>query len=88
MIGIADHQLDTFSCLHQEKDNQLTLTRLKALGFSSIIFDTNTATIEQDINGSLHQKVQEFVDFLNDTSLNFQVIVNDFEGGVVFLLIP
>ena len=88
VIGMADHQLDTFSCLHQEKNNQLTLSRLKALGFSSIIFDTNTATIEKDVNGSLHKKVQGFVDFLNDPTLEFQVVVNDFEGGVVFLLIP
>ncbi|MDD5469268.1 MAG: glycosyltransferase family 39 protein [Candidatus Peribacteraceae bacterium] len=89
VIGIADHQLDTFACLHQEQDNELTLARLKGLGFSSIIFDTNTATIEQDPNGSLHQKVQAFVDFLNTVAPeHLTVVVNDFEGGVVFLLLP
>ena len=88
IIGIADHQLDTFNCLHQEKDNALTLERLKALGFNSIIFDTNTATIEQDKNGSLHKKVNAFVDFLNDPSIGLQIMVNDPNNGVVFILIP
>lgn len=88
IIGVADNQLDTFHCLNQEKNPELTLQRLKALGFNSIIFDTNTATIEQDVNGSLHKKVQELVDFLNTQSLHFQVIVNDPGQGVVFVLIP
>jgi len=88
IIGIVDHQLDTFNCLHQEKDNALTLKRLKALGFNSIIFDTNTATIEQDKNGSLHKKVNTFVDFLNDPSIGLQIMVNDPGNGVVFILIP
>jgi len=88
IIGIADHQLDTFRCLHTEGDNKLTLQRLKALGFSSIIFDTNTATIEQNLNGTLHQKVQAFVDFLNDPSLGLQVVINDSSDGVAFILIP
>jgi len=88
VIGLTDHQLDLFSCLHQEQDDQLTLERFRALGFNSIIFDTNTATIERDENGSLHQKVQDFVDFLNNSSLGLQVLVNDMNAGVVFLLIP
>ncbi|MBI3332315.1 glycosyltransferase family 39 protein [Candidatus Peregrinibacteria bacterium] len=88
VIGLADHQLDTFNCLFQERDRQLTLRRLKALGFSSIIFDTNTATIEQDQGGSLHKKVQAFVDFLNDPTMGWQVLINDPEAGVAFLLIP
>ncbi|MFA6259370.1 MAG: glycosyltransferase family 39 protein [Candidatus Peribacteraceae bacterium] len=88
IIGITDHQLDTFRCLHQENDNQLTLQRLKALGFNSIIFDTNTATIERDIQGSLHRKVQEFVDFLNDPSLGMRAVVNDPDAGIAYILIP
>src|SRR5206468_1820624 len=40
VIGLADHQLDVFNCLFQERDPALTLKRLKALGFNSIIFDT------------------------------------------------
>ncbi len=88
IIGAADHQLDLFNCLYQERDAKLTLERLKALGFSSIIFDTNTATIERDPNGSLHQKVNALVGFLNTTELGLQMIVNDVSAGVAYVLIP
>ena len=88
VIGIVDHQLDVFNCLYGERDTELTLKRLKALGFSSIIFDTNTATIERDNNGSLHKKVQAFVDFLNDPKSGVQVMVNDTDGGVAYVIIP
>ena len=88
VIGMEDHQVDFFNCLHQERNNQLTLKRLKALGFNSIIFDTNTATIERNPNGTLHKKVETFVNFLNDTSLNLQVLINDPGAGVVYIIIP
>ncbi|TSC97130.1 MAG: Uncharacterized protein Greene101449_1293 [Candidatus Peregrinibacteria bacterium Greene1014_49] len=88
VIGLVDHQLDIFNCLYQERDSALTAKRLKALGFSSIIFDTNTSTIERDPNGSLHQKVQAFVDFLNDPDSGLQVVINDQDGGVAYLIIP
>jgi hypothetical protein len=86
VIGVADHQLDFFACLYQERNNELMLQRLKALGFNSIIFDTNTATIERDEHGSLHKKVEDFVNFLNTAGL--QIIVNDPKNGIAFLLIP
>ncbi len=85
-LPMTDNQLDFFNCLFQERDGTLTLERLKALGFSSIIFDTNTQTIERDPNGTLHKKVQGFVDFLNGPELGFQVIVNDPEAGVAFVV--
>ncbi len=88
IIALSDHQLDFFNCLHQERDPKLTLRRLQQLGFNSIIFDTNTATIERDSQGSLHTKVQAFVDFLNDRSLGLQVVVNDLEEGVAFVILP
>jgi hypothetical protein len=88
LIGMTDHQLDAFHCLNQEKNPELTLKRLKALGINSIIFDTNTATIERDPAGSLHKKVQEFLDFLNTPSLHLQVVVNDPSQGVSFILLP
>jgi hypothetical protein len=88
VIGLVDHQLDVFNCLYQERDSALMTKRLKALGFSSLIFDTNTATIERDANGSLHKKVQALVDYLNDPASGLQVIINDQDGGVVYVLIP
>ncbi|MBI3336805.1 hypothetical protein HYZ98_04555 [Candidatus Peregrinibacteria bacterium] len=87
VIGISDHQLDQFNCLHQERDPKITIARLKALGFNSIIFDTNTATIERT-DGTLHKKVQMFVDFLNSPEAGLQPVINDPGRGVAFVLIP
>lgn len=88
VIGLADHQLDVFNCLYQERDSVKMTKRLKALGFSSLIFDTNTATIEQDPKGSLHQKVQALIDYLNDPKSGLQILINDPGGGVAYLVIP
>jgi hypothetical protein len=88
LIPLADNQLELFKCLNQEGDPQLTLRRFQALGFNSIIFDTNTHTIEQDPNGTLHQKVQAFLTFLNTPNLGVRVLVNDPEGGIAFILLP
>lgn len=88
LIGTSDHQLDFFNCLFAERDSALTLKRLKVLGFNSIIFDTNTATIEKDTNGSLHQKVNAFLTFANTHSLGLVPEVNDPDGGVAYILLP
>lgn len=88
VIGVADHQLDFFNCLYQERDPSITVKRLKALGFNSIVFDTNTATIERNSEGSLHKKVNAFVSFLNNPESGLQVVINDPRAGVAFILIP
>jgi hypothetical protein len=88
ILPLADHQLGMFNCINQERDHALTLKRLKALGFNSIIFDTNTATIEKDPNGTLHQKVDAFINFANDTSLGLQMAVNDPGNGIAYILLP
>jgi len=88
VLPVADHQLDFFNCLHQERDPALTLKRLQALGFNSMIFDTNTQTIEQDPNGSLHQKVQMFVDFVNTPGLGLTLPINDPDSGIAFIILP
>ncbi|MBI1813309.1 hypothetical protein HY285_03775 [Candidatus Peregrinibacteria bacterium] len=87
VIGLADAQLDTFHCISQGKDPRTTVNRLKALGFNSIIFDTNTSTIERDPGGSLHKKVNDFVDFLNTPGIGLQIVINDPSAGVAFVLI-
>ncbi len=87
VIPIGDHQLDMFTCLYAERDAALTVKRMKALGFNSIVFDTNTQTIERDPNGTLHKKVQQFVDFLNTPNTGIQIIISDTSGGIAFALI-
>jgi len=87
-LGIADNQLGFFNCLHQEGDAPLTLRRLQALGFNSIIFDTGTPSIERDPNGSLHQKVNAFVEFANDPRTGVVTVINDPQSRVAFLLLP
>ncbi len=88
VLPVADNQLDLFTCINQDKNAALTVARLKALGFNSIIFDTNTSTIERDPNGSLHKKVQAFLDFANTPGLGLQAVVNDTAGGIVYILLP
>jgi hypothetical protein len=88
IITAHDNQLDTFNCLNQEEDHLLTLRRLQAFGFHSIVFDTNTATIEADPNGSLHQKVQRFLDFANDPAVGVIPVVNAPEDGIAYMLLP
>ena len=88
VIGVSDHQLDFFNCLYAERDAALTLKRLRWLGFNSIVFDTNTATIEKDQNGSLHQKVNAFLEFANTRSLGIMPQINDPNGGVAYILLP
>ncbi len=83
-----DNQLGFFNCINQEEDHALTLRRLQALGFHSIVFDTNTATIEQDPNGTLHQKVQRFIQFANDQSLQITPIVNNPGLGIAYMILP
>ncbi len=88
VLPISDSQLDLFNCLHQERDPALTLRRLQAMGFNGMIFDTNTQTIEADPNGSLHRKVQAFVDFVNTPGLGINVAVFNPEGGIAYILLP
>ncbi|MBU1123902.1 hypothetical protein KJ652_04890 [Patescibacteria group bacterium] len=88
IIGMVDHQLDFFNCIYQERDPMLTVHRLKALGFNSIVFDTNTATIERDPNGSLHQKVNTFLDFVNNPETGLNIVLSDTKGGIAYILIP
>jgi hypothetical protein len=88
VFPLADHQMGFFHCINQERDHALTVRRLKALGFNGIIFDTNTQTIEKDPNGPLHQKVQAFTNFVNDTTTGVQVVINDPGNGIAYILLP
>lgn len=88
VIGTSDHQLDVFNCMYAERDPAKAVARLKALGFNAIIFDTNTATIEQDVNGTLHTKVNAFVEFVNNPASGLQVVISDIGAGVAYILIP
>jgi hypothetical protein len=88
IIPKNDNQLEFFNCLNQEEDHLLTLRRLLALGFHSIVFDTNTATIEKNPQGTLHQKVQRFIDFLNNPAVDVTPVVNNPAGGILYVILP
>ncbi|MBP9750374.1 MAG: glycosyltransferase family 39 protein [Candidatus Peribacteraceae bacterium] len=87
-LPLSDNQLDFFSCVAQENDPALTTARLKAFGFNSVIFDLNTATIEADLEGTLHQKVQRFVTYASDPASGLQPVVVDQQSGIAYFLIP
>lgn len=88
VLPLADNQLDMFNCLYQERDAVKTLARLQALGFNSMIFDTNTQTIERDPNGSLHKKVDNFIEFVGTAGLGLELMINDPSAGVAYILLP
>ena len=83
----SDLWLDRFNCLHQERDDKLTLNRLKALGINSIIFNTKTVTVEDDRSGTLHLKAREFVDFLNNDQLELKVEIYDEKDGFALVAV-
>ena len=85
---IAKCEINKKSAILQENNHALTLQRLQALGINSIIFDTNTATIERDPNGSLHKKVNSFVSFLNNRSIGIVPLVNAPDAGISYALLP
>lgn len=88
IFPLADHQMQFFNCLNQERDHALTLQRLKALGFNAIVFDTNTHTIEKDQNGPLHKKVEAFTAFVNDPALQLPIPINNPDNGIAYILLP
>ena len=80
-----DNQLDTFNCIDNEQDDEVTLNRLQKLGFKYIILDLNTATIESNPEGTLHKKVNRFAEFANR---NLKIIINNEKSRIAFMKIP
>lgn len=88
LIVEDDSWLDRFNCLYQERDAELTIKRLKALGFNSIIYTTQEASIEKDKNGTLHKKARLLEEFLSRSDLGIKILVNDQKKfGTVFAVI-
>ncbi len=87
-IPVTDNQLDFFNCVSQGDDHATTTKRLKAYGFNGIIFDFNTASIEADPNGTLHKKVEKFVNYVSNPASGLQAAVVDPKSGVAYFLIP
>lgn len=87
-IPMNDNQLSFFDCLNQEENHALTLQRLQALGFHSIVFDTAVATIEADPEGTLHQKARRFLSFANDPAVGVFPVVNDIAGRIAYMILP
>ena len=69
-------------------DHKLTLRRFQALGIHRIVFDTNTATIEKDPNGTVHQKVTRCLAFANDPELGIVAVVNNPGNGIAYMILP
>ncbi len=88
LVPNGDNQLDFFSCIAQENDPALITARLKAYGFNGLIFDLNTASIEQDPNGTLHQKVQRFLNYVANPASGVQAAVVDPAAGISYFIIP
>ncbi len=82
---INDSQLDIFSCIDMGQDDAVTLERLRKLGIKYIILDLNVATIEKDLNGTLHQKANRFVQFARS---NLKILLNNMKLHIAFIKVP
>jgi len=87
VVGASDPQLDFFSCIYRERNPELTVARLKALGFNSIVIDTNLATIEDNPNGILHQRDNMLNDFLTQNPKLLKIVVDAPKNGVRYVQI-
>lgn len=81
----SDNQLDFFSCLSHGQNDEEAYRRLKALGFSYIVYDTETTTIEKDQNGSLHQKAGAFTEWVNRISLRGMAKIIVLKDRIAFI---
>ncbi|MCX6807945.1 MAG: glycosyltransferase family 39 protein [Patescibacteria group bacterium] len=82
---MEDNQLDVFKCLDTGENDSATLDRIRKLGFSYFILDLNVATIEQNMQGTLHQKARRFVEFANK---NLEILINNPQRGIAFMKVP
>jgi len=78
-----DPQLDIFKCVDDAFGNNdlITLRKLKEAGFKYFILDLNTATIEKDPNGTLHQKANRFVEWVNNMNADMKMYVHVYNKG-------
>lgn len=64
---LPDNQLDTFNSINLTIDNKQQIAEeLKAQGFKYIIYDLNTASIDNTPQRTLSKKVEKFESFLRD----------------------
>lgn len=84
-----DAQLDTFNCIDNAFGNNdlTTMRKIKEQGYKYIILDLNTATIEKDSKGSLHQKANRFVEWINNLSKDMKIYVHVYNSqkGIAFM---
>lgn len=85
---LADPQLDQFKCIDDYFGNNdlITMKKLKEAGFKYLILDLNTATIEKEPNGSLHQKANRFVEWVNNLNQDYKIYVHSYNKnkGIAF----
>lgn len=70
--AIMDAYLDTFNCLHRERDDALTLSRLREFDVRYILYARGyTAELHNGKRESFNEKIRVFTDFLGK---NLQVV--------------
>ncbi|OIO52881.1 hypothetical protein AUJ78_00680 [Candidatus Peregrinibacteria bacterium CG1_02_41_10] len=80
---INDAQLDQFTYLYSEHNQNLTNQRLKYSGVRFLVVDLNTATIDQTPDKTLTQKFHNLLEYLN-ANPGLNVIVNNQKLGILF----
>ena len=84
-----DPQLDNFTCIDNAfgNDDLTTMKKFQELGYKYFILDLNTATIEHNPNGTLHQKANRFVEWANSLSKKMKMYVHVYnpKKGIAFM---
>lgn len=81
---LDDHQLDTFTFIHQDKDDLKTIERFQRSGFKYMIIDTNTATIDKTPEQSLSAKYNELLRFIKGNPEHIHIIIDEPQNGILF----
>ena len=69
-----------------QEPQRKTSERFKHFGFGTIVFDTNTHTIEHK-PGTLHNKVRNFIEYVNHPAAGIDLKLNKPDLGIAFMLI-
>ncbi len=65
---LFDSYLDKFSCIDREKNDEITLQRLRDLDFKYALINKSLSKIEANENGTAHKKLSRAIEFFSKNS--------------------
>lgn len=86
-LVLDDNQLNGFMSVFRDRDDQKTIARFKNAGFTYMVIDANTATIDQTPGKTLRAKYREFTEFIKRNPANLKLIYEDPGRNVLLIRI-